>query len=79
MFIKNLMMQAPRAGRVDKPEFALQGISAIKDMGIKYKQFGVGPFVTGLLTDIKTARAKFNDDASSKAAEEAIKAVNDAK
>ena len=66
-------------GRVDKPEYAQQGIAALRDLGIKYKQFGVGPFITGQLTDIKGKRAKMNDDASAKAADDAIKAVNDAK
>lgn len=66
-------------GRVDKPEYAQQGIAAIKDMGVKYKQFGIGPFVTGLLTTIKTERTKLNDTASANTADEAIKAVNDAK
>ncbi|MDB4921863.1 M1 family metallopeptidase [Mucilaginibacter sp.] len=70
---------AAMTGRVDKPEFAQQGISAIKDLGVKYKQFGIGPFITGLLTDIKTARTKLNDTASATAADDAIKAVNDAK
>jgi aminopeptidase N len=70
---------AALTGRVDKPEYAQQGISAIKDMGIKYKQFGIGPFVTGLLTTIKTERTKLNDTASATATDDAIKAVNDAK
>jgi len=70
---------AAMTGRVDKPEYAQQGISALKDLGIKYKQFGVGPFVTSLLTTIKGQREKMNDAASAKAADEAIKAVNDAK
>ncbi|ASU36331.1 M1 family aminopeptidase [Mucilaginibacter xinganensis] len=70
---------AAMTGRVEKPEFAQQGINAIKDLGVKYKQFGIGPFITGLLTDIKTARTKLNDAASATAADDAIKAVNDAK
>ena len=70
---------AAMTGRVDKPEYAQQGISALKDLGIKYKQFGVGPFITGLLTTIKGQREKLNDAASAKAADEAVKAVNDAK
>jgi aminopeptidase N len=70
---------AAMTSRVDKPEFAQQGITAIKDLGVKYKQFGIGPFITGLLTDIKTARTKLNDTASATAADNAIKAVNDAK
>ncbi|WP_428327361.1 M1 family aminopeptidase [Mucilaginibacter sp.] len=67
------------AGRVDKPEYAQQGISAIADFGVKFKQFGVGPLIITALTDIKAQRTKLNDDASAKAADEAIKKVNDAK
>lgn len=66
-------------GRVDKSEYALEGISAIKSFGLKYKQFGVGPIVIGALTDIKAQRIKLKDDASAASADEAIKAVNDAK
>ncbi|MDB4904008.1 MAG: pepN 1 [Mucilaginibacter sp.] len=66
-------------GHVDKPEYAQQGINLLKDLAIKYKQFGVAPFVDGLLTDIKTQRTKLNDEASVKAADDAIKAINDAK
>jgi len=66
-------------GRVVKPEYAQAGITAIKDLGIKYKQFGVAPFITNLIGVIKGQRAKMNDDASAKVADEAIKAVNDAK
>ncbi|MDP9077874.1 MAG: M1 family metallopeptidase [Bacteroidota bacterium] len=70
---------AAMIGRVDKPEYAQQGITALKELGIKYKQFGVGPFITGLLNTIKTERTKLNDTASATAADEAAKAVNDAK
>jgi aminopeptidase N len=70
---------AAMTGHVEKPEYAQQGIAAIKDFGIKFKQFGVAPTVVGLLTDIKTKRTELKDDASAKAADDAIKAVNDAK
>jgi aminopeptidase N len=70
---------AAMTGRIDKPEFAQQGINTLRDLGIKYKKFGVGTFVVGLLNDIKAKRTKMNDDASVKAADEAIKQVNDAK
>ena len=66
-------------GRVDKSEYAQQGIGELKKMAIKYKPYGAGPFISGLLTNIKSQRAKMNDDASAKAADEAIKAINDAK
>ncbi len=66
-------------GRIDKPEDAQQGIDAIKAFGIKYKQFGIAPFIDGLLTDIKGQRTTLKDDASAKAADDAIKAIDAAK
>jgi aminopeptidase N len=70
---------AAMTGHIEKPEYAQQGIGALKDLGVKYKQFGVGPFVVGLLSDIKTQRTKLKDDVSVKAADDAIKQINDAK
>jgi len=70
---------AAMIGNLKNPANAQQGIAALKDIGIKYKQFGVAPFVTGLLTQIKSARAGLKDDASAAAADDAIKAINDAK
>ena len=70
---------AAMTGHVEKPDYAQQGIGAIKDFGVKYKQFGVAPTVIGLLTEIKTQRTTLKDDASAKAADDAIKAINDAK
>lgn len=65
---------------VDNPAYAQQGIEEIKNVGIKYKIYGgVAPFVVSQLNNIKEAREKMKDDASAKAAEEAAKAVNDAK
>jgi aminopeptidase N len=66
-------------GHIDNSDYAQQGIATLKDLGIKYKQFGVGSFVKGLLGDIKTQRTKLKDDASVKAADDAIKAIDDAK
>ena len=71
---------AAMTGRIEKPEYAQQGITVLKDLGIKFKQFGgILPFITGQLKDIKEQRTKMNDTASAKAADDAIKAVNDAK
>jgi aminopeptidase N len=69
---------AAMTGRVDKPEYAQQGIGAIKDFAIKYKKFGIAPPLITMLTDIKTARTKIKDDASAKTVDDAIKAINDA-
>jgi aminopeptidase N len=71
---------AQMTGSVDNPAYAQQGIEELKNMGIKYKVYnGVTPFVAGLLNNIKEQRTKLKDDASAKAAEEAAKAVANAK
>ena len=71
---------AQMIGTVDSPADAQQGITAIKEMGIKYKIYnGVAPFIAGLLNNIKEQRTKLKDDASAKAAEDAAKAVSEAK
>ncbi|MDB4927339.1 M1 family metallopeptidase [Mucilaginibacter sp.] len=67
---------AAMTAKMDKPEYVMQGIDALKDFGIKYKVYGIAPVVTGLLNDVKTQRAKINDTASANAADEAVKAIN---
>jgi aminopeptidase N len=66
-------------GHVTKPEYAQAGIAAIQDFGVKFKKFGIGPIILGKLNDIKADRTTLKDDASAKAADDAIKAINDAK
>jgi len=66
-------------GRMDNTEYALQGIEQLKLVGVNYKSAGVGPFMIRFLTSIKEQRAKLNDAVSAKAADDAIKAINDAK
>jgi aminopeptidase N len=66
-------------GHVDKPEYAQQGITAIKEFGINFKQFGIAPPIISALSDIKAQRTKLNDTASAQAVDDAIKAINDAK
>jgi aminopeptidase N len=70
---------AAMIGRLTSAEYAQQGITGIKDLGVKYKSQGIGPFITGLLQNIKTERTKLNDALSAQAADNAIKAVNEAK
>ncbi len=67
---------AAMTAKLDKPEYALQGIDALKDFGVKYKVFGVAPVIIGLLNDIKVQRTKVNDIVGAKAADEAIAAIN---
>jgi aminopeptidase N len=66
-------------GRVENSAYAIQGIAQITEIGIKYKPNGAAPVVIGLLTTIKEQRAKLNDEAGAKAADDGIKAINDAK
>ena len=66
-------------GHVDSPSDAQQGIETIKGVGIKYKMYtSVGPFIIGLLNNIKEQRTNLKDDASAKAAADAAKVVTDA-
>ena len=66
-------------GRVNNPQYAQQGISAVEDFGVKFKKFGIGPNILTKLSEIKTERAKLKDDASVKIADDAVKAVDEAK
>jgi len=65
--------------RVQNPIFAQQGISAIRDMAIKYKPNGFAPQLIEVINQIKQQRQKLNDTASVKLAEEAVKQVNETK
>jgi aminopeptidase N len=60
------------AGRVKNPAYAQEAIKALGDIGVKYKSFGAGPAVIGMLTSIKDARTKLGDTASVAAADKAI-------
>ena len=70
---------AGMVGHLTSAEYAQQGITGIKDLGIKYKSQGIGPFIINLLQTIKTDRTKLNDTLSAEAADKAIKEINDAK
>jgi aminopeptidase N len=70
----NLMRSfAAMTGRVKNPVYAQQGIAAISDFGMKHKR--IAPAVLGFLTDIQQQRKKMGDDASAKAAGNAIAAL----
>lgn len=64
---------ADMTGRVEKPEYAQQGIAELKDFGIKYKMYGADKFVATLMQTIKTQRTQLNDAASATAAENVAK------
>jgi aminopeptidase N len=60
-------------GRLQKSEYAQQGIEQIKAVGVRYKQYGIGQALVNFLQTIKDQRAKMNDTASVNAADNAIK------
>lgn len=70
---------ADMTAKVNKPEYAQQGIGQLKEAGIKFKVYGAAPFIITQLEGIKAARTAMKDDTSAKAADDAIKAVNEAK
>lgn len=59
--------------RIEKPEYAQQGIAELKAFAIKYKVYGADKFVGKMLESIKTKRIQLNDTASANAADEVIK------
>jgi len=66
-------------GRVNNPAHAQQGITAIRDFGLKFKGFGLAPPATAALNQIKAQRNKLNDNASVKIIDDAIKQLNETK
>jgi aminopeptidase N len=67
---------AGMTGKVSKPEYAQQGIIAIKETAIKYRVYGVAPPLITMLDGIKAQRTQMGDTASAKAAEDAVKEIN---
>ncbi len=67
---------AGMAGSVKSPEYAQQGITAIKDAAIKYRVYGVAPPLITMLDGIKAQRTQMGDTASAKVAEDAVKEIN---
>lgn len=64
---------------VPNPLYAQQGITAIKDMAIRFKPNGFAPQLVQVINQLKEFRQKMNDPASVKVAEEAVKQVNETK
>ncbi|MVT12073.1 hypothetical protein [Chitinophaga tropicalis] len=76
----NIVQQlATLTGRVENPQFAIQGIVAIKELGILGKQYGIAPQIIELLKEIKKKRMLFNDNVSVKNVDEAISEINNAR
>ena len=79
--VKSAMVKsfAGMTGRVANPDYAQQGVTAIKTLGIKYKSYGAAPLFIGLLNKIVTQRTQLQDIASAKAASDAIKQIEHAR
>ena len=67
---------AGMVGRLNNADAVRQGIDLLKDLGEKYKKYGVGPYVVAMLNTVKAQRGKQNDAASVQLAEQAITAIN---
>jgi aminopeptidase N len=65
--------------RLNQPGNVQQGIALLKDFGVKYKSFGIGPMIIDLLQGVKASRVKANDAESATMVEDAMKAINNAK
>jgi aminopeptidase N len=65
--------------RLKQPGNVQQGIGLLKDFGVQYKKYGIGPVVTNMLNRVKASRVKANDAESATIAEDAIKAISEAK
>lgn len=61
--------------RLKNPEYTQQGVTLVKDFGIRFKEFGFGTKAIEDLNRIKDARRQMNDDASVKFIEGAIKEI----
>ncbi|MFC0514174.1 M1 family aminopeptidase [Mucilaginibacter angelicae] len=70
---------AAMTGRLQNPAYARQGVDALTYMGTWLKPLGLSPSVIKLLSAVKDQRIKLNDDAGAKAADEAIKQINELK
>jgi aminopeptidase N len=71
---------ATAVANVPNPEYAQQGITELKNIGIRYKMYGADQMVESALNyQIKPGRQKLKDDASVKAVDEAVKEIQDAK
>jgi aminopeptidase N len=62
-------------GRIEDPLLAQEGIGELKRIAIQYKKDGAGGYVAKFLSRIKEQRAALHDDASARAAGDAIRDI----
>jgi aminopeptidase N len=65
-------------GRLNNPAYALEGINAIRDLGISYKKYGVAPKLISSLEEIRKLRKKKDDQPSADKADAAIELIKQA-
>jgi len=65
-------------GRIQDPGLAQDGIRELKLIAIQYKKDGAGSYVSKFLSKIRDRRAATGDTVSSRAAEDAIHAIESA-
>jgi len=65
--------------RLGNKQYVADGIGAIRDLALRYKNYGMAPKLVVSLQTIGDARRKQGDEASAAAADEAIKKINEAK
>ncbi|MBB5636830.1 aminopeptidase N [Pedobacter cryoconitis] len=65
--------------RLKNPEYTQQGVTVIKDFGIRLKEYGFGAKAIEDLNRIKEARKQMGDDASVQFINRAIEEINTAK
>ena len=71
---------ADMTSKVDNPEYAKQGIEALRSSVEKYKALAkVSPVIISMINDIKDERIKLKDTSSAKIADDAIKELNSSK
>jgi len=75
----NVRKFAEMTGRVEKPEYAQQGINELKAFGIKYKMYGAADFVAQIMQGIETQRTQMHDTQSVTVADDAIKQLKGTK
>jgi aminopeptidase N len=70
---------AQMVARLTNSQYAQEGITAIRDLAVSYKRYGIAPKLITALQEIAEARKKLNDSASATLAEDAVKVINEAK
>jgi aminopeptidase N len=78
--VDNAIKTMPKIiGKMANHAYVAEGINSIKDVAISYKKYGIAPKLIASLEQIAKDRTAMNDSEDAKAADDAIKQINDAK